>query len=783
MKKILLPILLFVMLIPLSANAETCNSKNIKLESIELNMISGNAEEVTEASISSKKINLNLKFYDPGDSVEYNLKVRNSFNEDFYFNEESLKLNTDYLNYEFIYDNNSNIVEAGKTKTIKLRVKYNNKVPSEKLVNDIFNDTNTMLVKLSNKTDSIVNPKTGVQSFLLIFAIIVTVTIYSRLTNKKCPKYMIFLISTLILIPIGVYALCKVNIELNANIQIDGKEAYFLTGTEVNTIMKNLAGSANIIAIKYSKLEPNDTNKENKNIVSLSNSPYPIYMWFDNGTIYWWSEDKTPSLNNNASYMFSNLFQLRELETNHFDSSQTTNMANLFYNTGQSDVGITYSFDNLNTSNVTDMSNMFYNFAYYNEELNLNLNNWDTSKVRNMNNMFSYTGYHSKNVNIDVHEWNINSIENLDKIFDGAGWYADKFTLNIEGWDLRNYKNDSPTTYEIFGFAGYQSKKSIVNLNNFRIGKSKPSFQNFLKNSGDIKMYMNDWKFDGTTNISSMFYNTFYQYGNNQSKRYIEAKNWDISQITSTYNLFYQFCGGRNERTYIDLTGWKLSKDTPNANLFYDIALYSNESYIDLSDWDLGDTTSLQYIFKYIAENNESATINLTGWDTSNVTDMSYMFYNAAIFTRNINIIGIEDLNTSKVTDMGYMFREFALNDKVNWDLSKWDVSNVTNMNEMFYSIGRQRGDKSSILDLSNWDVSNVTEAYNMFSSMVNLRKIYATTDWDFISITDSSALSYFFYNTPQIVGGNGTTYQGVYDASMAKIDREGVPGFFTLKN
>ena len=52
---------------------------------------------------------------------------------------------------------------------------------------------------------------------------------------------------------------------------------------------------------------------------------------------------------------------------------------------------------------------------------------------------------------------------------------------------------------------------------------------------------------------------------------------------------------------------------------------------------------------------------------------MSHMFQDAAIFTLNINIIGIEDLNTSKVTNMASMFHEFALNAEVNWDLSKWD--------------------------------------------------------------------------------------------------------------
>ena len=96
----------------------------------------------------------------------------------------------------------------------------------------------------------------------------------------------------------------------------------------------------------------------------------------------------------------------------------------------------------------------------------------------------------------------------------------------------------------------------------------------------------------------------------------------------------------------------------------------------------------------------------------------------------------------------------------------------------MFYSIGKQAGNKSTTLDLSNWDVSNVTEASVMFGQMINLRKIYATSDWHF-----ANDISDLFYYSPQIVGGNGTTYQGVYDLSMAKIDREGVPGFFTLKN
>ena len=44
-----------------------------------------------------------------------------------------------------------------------------------------------------------------------------------------------------------------------------------------------------------------------------------------------------------------------------------------------------------------------------------------------------------------------------------------------------------------------------------------------------------------------------------------------------------------------------------------------------------------------------------------------------------------------------------------NEDLSRWDVSNVTTMEFMFYSASAFNG------DLSSWDVSNVTEMAGMF--------------------------------------------------------------------
>ena len=232
-----------IFLLPFVVQAETCDPSNIKLESINLISTNGNAKETTEASVNAQKINLNLKLFEPGDSIEYNFKVKNTANEDFYFNEEALKLNTDYIEYTFIYDDNSNIVEAGKEKNIKLKVEYKNAVPTELLTSGRFNDSNTVIVSLSNKDtaniiNAIENPKTKkVLIIPLLIALISSAALLVILKKKNLPKYLILIVGVAIIVPYTAFALCKSNIEIASNIQIISSPITYPAGKTKETVV------------------------------------------------------------------------------------------------------------------------------------------------------------------------------------------------------------------------------------------------------------------------------------------------------------------------------------------------------------------------------------------------------------------------------------------------------------------------------------------------------------------------------------------------------------------
>ncbi len=233
MKKYIIPILLFVLFIPLYVNAENCNTDKITINSISVESKSGDAEELNEATANGKSINLNLSMSNVGDIIKYKVVLKNDSNDDYELDKTSLNISSDYIDYSFETDDNSNIVKANSSKTVTLRIEYKNEVPEDIFENGSYNDNKTVTVQLSNNNkietpDALKNPNTGVQRYILLIFIILLLSglLYVVLKKKKYTKFMILIIYAIIIIPVSVYALCKCEINIESKVLIESKKKY-----------------------------------------------------------------------------------------------------------------------------------------------------------------------------------------------------------------------------------------------------------------------------------------------------------------------------------------------------------------------------------------------------------------------------------------------------------------------------------------------------------------------------------------------------------------------------
>ena len=220
------------------------------------------------------------------------------------------------------------------------------------------------------------------------------------------------------------------------------------------------------------------------------------------------------------------------------------------------------------------------------------------------------------------------------------------------------------------------------------------------------------------------------------------------------------------ELTFVSTTN--IYANTNSSYLFYYLI---NLKEIAFDNFDTSQVTNMNSMF-YECSNLTS--LNVSELDTSKVTNMGLMFY----FCRSLTSLDVSKIDTRQVTDMHSMFWECK--SLTSLDVSKFDTSQVTSMQYMFSGCG-----SLTSLDVSKFDTSQVTSMHNMFYECSNLTTIYVskydeTKDkgWTTKNVTGSSNM---FYGATKLVGGNGTKFNSIcIDATYARIDKEGEPGYLT---
>lgn len=324
---------------------------------------------------------------------------------------------------------------------------------------------------------------------------------------------------------------------------------------------------------------------------------------FKNGTRIDQFELLLPYINGtkNAQEMFSAIPSTVKPENfndllSQFDSSNVTNMANMFSN-GTSAHGLPLS--NLDTSNVTNMNSMFRTTSPVDGVTmsSFDFSNFNTENVTDMGNMFAYF-YASGELDISN--------------------FSSKTTVDMT---------------EMFYYAQY--------ITNLKLGPLKPSrlystFNSMGTHTGSTGLTLDISKLD--TSECTSLYQTFHS--NNLSS--LDIRNFDTSNVTTMQGTF----DGGNKLTTISISDKFVTNNVTTMQIMFRDC-YVLESF-DFSNFNTEKVTSTQYMFQNC---RAFKVLDLSSFKTPVVKNMYGMFQNCYLL-EELDISNFDFTNTTNFTNM-----------------------------------------------------------------------------------------------------------------------------------
>ena len=254
----------------------------------------------------------------------------------------------------------------------------------------------------------------------------------------------------------------------------------------------------------------------------------------------------------------------------------------------------------------------------------------------------------------------------------------------------------------------------MITIKEYLLSKRKPSVNIKANNSNLFKIVYDALKSDGlnadlnfidvseVTNMGGLFNCDLCTlmdeiFGDDKYKFNADISDWNVRNVKNMESMFYQ-C----EEFNCNISKWDVSSVTDMSEMFANCCKFN----VDISNWDVSNVMHMNATFSGCTAFNKP----IGKWNVSKVITMNEMFgayegtQNAGpkAFNQDLN-----DWNVSNVEDMGYMFCGAK---SFNKQLNKWrsKLGKVTDMSMMFAYSGFNH-------DISMWNVSNVTEYDDMF--------------------------------------------------------------------
>ena len=293
-----------------------------------------------------------------------------------------------------------------------------------------------------------------------------------------------------------------------------------------------------------------------------------VVGWLDGTTYYVSTQNKGQKVvfNPNSSSMFSEQSKITSIQLNNVDTSNVTDMHNMFYGCNNLE---SIDLSNLDTSKVTDMSKMFYDCQ---KLQSLDFSNLDTSSVTTMEAMFYEC---DALTSLDLSKLNTSSVTNMSEIFANCknlteltinGIDTSKVTdmssmfsgcKNLTTIDISKLDTSSLTTME-YMFDGCSSLESLdlSKLNTSSVTSMKGMFRNASKLTSLNVSKLN------TTKVTDMSY----MFSGCSSLTSVDVSNFNTSLVTTMESMFE----GCSSLTTLDLTNFDTSKVTNFGSMFLD---------------------------------------------------------------------------------------------------------------------------------------------------------------------------------------------------------------------